>query len=110
MDQRLTPQLLAWVQDGTRTAPRERVDDCSIADRRILSLIAAGQSNKEIARELNVTPGAVTARLRAVYKGVEDLKEVEAVRYFVQWEQDCLGVGIARSNNHFIMVSHRSNT
>lgn len=110
MDQRLTPQLFAWGLDGTRTAPRERVDDCSIADRRILSLIAAGQSNKEIARELNVTPGAVTARLRAVYKRLKISRRSETARYFVQWEQDCLGVGIARSNNHLIMVSHRSNT
>ncbi|MGQ0557924.1 MAG: response regulator [Nitrospiraceae bacterium] len=91
MDQRLTPQLLAWVRDGKRTAPRERVDDCSSADRRILSLIAAGQSNKEIARELNVTPGAVTARLRAVYKRLKISRRSEAARYFVQWEQGLSG-------------------
>ncbi len=53
MDQRLTSQLLAWVRDGKRTAPRDRVEDCSSADHRILSLIAAGQSNNEIARELS---------------------------------------------------------
>lgn len=67
-DRRLTQQLPAWGRDGRRTAPCERVEDCSRADRRILSLIAAGQSNKEIARELNITPSAVTGRLRAVYK------------------------------------------
>ena len=91
MDQRLTPQLLAWVRDGRRTAPRERVEDCSSADRRILSLIAAGQSNNEIARELNVTPSVVTGRLRAVYKRLKISRRSEAVRYFVQWEKELSG-------------------
>ena len=91
MNQRLTPQLLARVRDGTQTAPRERVEACSSADRRILSLIAAGQSNKEIARKLSVTPGAVTARLRAVYKRLKISRRSESVRYFVQWEKGRCG-------------------
>ena len=91
MDQRLTQQLLAWVRDGKQTAPRERVEDRSNADRRILSLIAAGKSNKEIARDLNVTPSAVTARLRAVYKRLKISRRSEAVRHFVQWGQKLSG-------------------
>ncbi|MBH0203149.1 MAG: response regulator transcription factor [Nitrospira sp.] len=91
MDERLTQQLLAWVREGKRTAPRERVEDCSSADRRIFSFIAAGKSNKEIARELNVTPSAVTARLRAVYKRLKISRRSEAVRYFVQWEEGLSG-------------------
>ncbi|MEK9141565.1 MAG: LuxR C-terminal-related transcriptional regulator, partial [Nitrospirota bacterium] len=87
----LTPQLLAWVRDGKRTAPRERVEDCSNADGQILSLIAAGKSNKEIARELNVTPSAVTARLRAVYKRLKISRRSEAVKSFVQWEKGLSG-------------------
>lgn len=95
MDQRLTSQLLAWVRDGKRTAPRDRVEDCSSADHRILSLIAAGQSNSEIARELNVTPSLVTGRLRAVYKRLKISRRSEAVRYFVQWEK-----GLSGRTNH----------
>ena len=91
IDQRLTQQLLAWVRDGRRASPRERVEVCSSADRRILSLIAAGQSNKEIARELNITPSAVTARLRAVYKRLKISRRSEAARYFVQWERKLSG-------------------
>jgi two-component system response regulator DevR len=106
MDQRLTPQLLAWVRDGKRTAPHERVEDCSIADRRILSLIAAGQSNKEIARELSVTPGAVTARLRAVYKRLKISRRSEAVRYFVQWEKG--PCGRTNSSSHSTAISSPS--
>jgi two-component system, NarL family, response regulator DevR len=91
IDERLTPQLLAWVRDEKQTAPRDRVEGCSSADRRILSLIAAGKSNKEIARELNVTPSALTARLRAVYKRLKISRRSEAVRYFVQWEKGLCG-------------------
>ncbi len=91
MDQRLTQQLLAWIRDGTRTVPRERIEDCSKADLRILSLIAAGKSNKEIARELNVTLGVVTARLRAIYKRLNISRRSEAVKYFVQWEKGLVG-------------------
>jgi two-component system, NarL family, response regulator DevR len=91
MDQRLTQQLLAWVRDGERTAPREQVDDCSNADRRILSLIAAGKSNNEIARDLNVTPSAVTDRLRAVYKRLKVSRRSEAVKSFVRWEKGLSG-------------------
>ncbi|CUS32685.1 response regulator [Candidatus Nitrospira nitrificans] len=91
IDQRLTPRLLAWVRDGKRTAPRERVENYSNADRRVLSPIAAGQSNKEIARELNITPSAVTVRLRTVYKRLKISRRSEAVRYFVQWEKGLSG-------------------
>lgn len=91
IDRRLTPQLLAWVRDERRTAPHERIENCSSVDRRILSLIAAGQSNKEIARELNVTPSAVTARLRAIYKRLHVRRRSEAVRCFVQWEKGFFG-------------------
>ncbi|MFY4729796.1 response regulator [Nitrospira sp. BLG_2] len=87
MDRRLTQQLLAWVRDGRQIAQQDEMEDCSRADLQLLSLIAAGKSNKEIAQELNVTPSAVTARLRAVYKRLNISRRSEAVRYFVQWEK-----------------------
>lgn len=92
MDQRLTQQLLAWVRDGRRaTTPRERIEECSKADLGLLSLVAAGKSNKEIAWELNVTPGVVTTRLRAVYKRLNVSRRSEAVGYFVLWEKGHAG-------------------
>jgi len=87
VDQQLTQELLAWVRDGKRTALRERVEDCSSADRRILSLIAAGQSTKEIARELKVTPSVLAARLRRLYKRLNISNRSQAARHFVQWEK-----------------------
>lgn len=93
MDRRLTQQVLAWVRDGKRIALHDRIEDCSRAELQLLSLIAAGKSNKEIARELNVTLGAVMARLRAVYKRLKISRRSEAARYFVQWERDSLAHG-----------------
>lgn len=88
MDRQLTQQLLAWVRDGKQIAQHDRMEDCSRGDLQLLSLIAAGKSNKEIAQELNVTTSAVTARLRAVYKRLHVSRRSEAVRSFVQWEKD----------------------
>ena len=91
VDQQLTPQLLAWVRDGRGSVQRERIEDCSRADFRVLSLIAAGKSNKEIAQELNITPSAVTACVRAVYKRLNISRRSEAAKYFVQWEKGLAG-------------------
>lgn len=93
IDQRLTQQLLAWIRDGRPTAQHDRMEDCSRADIRLLSLLAHGKSNKEIAQELNVTPSAVTARVRALYKRLHVSRRSEAVRSFVQWEKDSLAHG-----------------
>lgn len=90
MDQRLTQQLLAWVRDGRRVAQRERMEDGSRADLRVLSLVAAGKSNAQIAQELNSTPSAVTARLRGIYKRLNISRRSEAARYFVRWKKGIL--------------------
>ena len=92
MDQRLTQQLLAWIRDGRRTAQCERKGDCSSIDLRLLSFLAAGKSNKEIAREMNITPTAVAACLQIIYKRLNVSRRSETVRYVVQWEKEQRGV------------------
>lgn len=87
MDRPLTQQLLAWVRDGRQTAQRNSMEDCSRADMQLLSFLADGKSNKEIAHELNVTPSVVTALLRMVYKRLRVSRRSEAVKCFVQWER-----------------------
>lgn len=87
MDQRLTSQLLTWVRDGKQLMQCEHMDGCSKPDLRVLALIAAGKSNKEIAQDLNVTPGVMTTHLRAVYKRLNISRRSEAARYYAQWEK-----------------------
>lgn len=103
MDPRLTQQLLAWVRDERGTAQRERREEGSRVDLRILALVAAGKSNKEIAQELNITPSAVTACLRAVYKRVNISRRSEATKHFARWEQGTSRetTGSARADPHY---------
>jgi two-component system, NarL family, response regulator DevR len=95
MDRQLTQQLFLWVRDGRQAVQRERKEECSSADLRVLSLVAAGKSNKEIAQELNVTPGTVTTRLRAIYKRLRISRRSEAASYFVRHQN-----GTNRRANH----------
>jgi two-component system response regulator DevR len=52
VDQQLTPELLKWVRERTGPAQRTRSSRCSASDMRVLSLIAAGKTNKEISQNL----------------------------------------------------------
>ena len=87
MDQQLTQQVITWVKDGGR-AGRDSVEDhCSTADLRLLSYVASGKTNREIAQELNVTPTTVGTRLQKIYKRLRISRRSEAVRYYVHVEQ-----------------------
>jgi two-component system response regulator DevR len=87
IDPQLTGQVLRWVRDETRTARREDIEGCSAEDRRLLSFVTAGKTNKEIARELNVSLCVVMARLRRIYKRLRISRKSGAVSYFVQLEK-----------------------
>jgi two-component system response regulator DevR len=87
VDQQLTPELLKWVRERTGPAQRTRSSRCSASDMRVLSLIAAGKTNKEIARHLNVTPGVFRARLLRIYKRLGISRRSAAASYFTRWEQ-----------------------
>lgn len=84
MDYQLTQHVIAWVRDRIR-APQENVKDgCSRDDLLLLSRVAAGKTNKDIAQELNVAPGVVTTRLQKIYKRLKVSRRSEAARYYVQ--------------------------
>lgn len=91
VDQQLTQEIFKWVRDRKRPAQRKRSSRHSASDMRVLSLIAAGKSNKEIARQLNVTPGVLQTRVRGIYKRLNISRRSEAASYFVRWEQGVLG-------------------
>lgn len=87
MDQQLTQQVIAWVRDGGRSARESVEDHCSPDDLRLLSYVASGKTNKEIAQELNVTPTAVATRLQKIYKRLRISRRSEAARYYVHVEK-----------------------
>jgi two-component system response regulator DevR len=87
MDQQLTQQVITWVKDGNRSAPESVEGHCSPDDLRLLSYVASGKTNKEIAQELNVAPNVVAARLQRIYKRLRISRRSEAARYYVHIEK-----------------------
>ena len=92
MDQQLTQQVIAWVRDGRGASQESAKDSCSKDDRRLLSLVASGKTNKDIAQELNVAPTVVAARLQKIYKRLKITRRTEAARYYVHLEKTTHGV------------------
>ena len=99
MDQQLTQQVITWVRDGG-LAGQERIPySCSKDDRQLLSLVALGKTNKEIAQELNLVPRVVATRLQRIYKRLKISRRSEAARYYVQLEKDRHGLeGVSYQN------------
>lgn len=93
MDQQLTQQVITWVRDGGRAAQEMDKSICSKDDLRLLSFVASGKTNKEIAQELNVAPGIVAARLQKIYKRLKITRRSQAARYYVHLEKDKGGQG-----------------
>lgn len=87
VDQQLTQEILKWVRERSSPTQRRRSSGCSASDLRVLSLIAAGRTNKEIARYLNVSPGVFRARLLKIYKRLGISRRSAAASYFMRWEQ-----------------------
>lgn len=91
MDNHLTQQIMAWIRSGGVAVPSTMEERCSKDDLRFLSLVAAGKTNKEIARELNIQPRAVTNCLRKIFKRLRISRKSEAARYYARWEKDAQG-------------------
>jgi two-component system, NarL family, response regulator DevR len=99
MDQQLTQQVITWVRDGG-WAERERGEDsCSKDDLQLLSFVASGKTNKEIAQELHIAPSVVTTRLQRIYKRLRISRRSEAARYYVHREKTTHGLeSVSREN------------
>lgn len=84
LDRQLTPQVLSWVRDGGWDAPHKTLQGVSSQGQKILSLVAAGRTNKEIAQELQVAQSVIAARLQKLYKRLQISRRTEAASYFVR--------------------------
>lgn len=88
IDHQLTEHILMWVRHR-EWAPRcKGIEDHSADDWTILSRVAAGKTNKEIAKELMISSSNVAARLQRLYKRLQITRKSGAARYFVQQERD----------------------
>lgn len=87
IDPQLTQEVTSWIQEQAGLSNVHRVSECSQDDVRILALLAAGMSNKEIARRFKVTPGVLSTRLRRIYRRLNISRRAEAARLFVEWKK-----------------------
>jgi DNA-binding NarL/FixJ family response regulator len=88
MDPQLTPQIMAWVREQGRGVHVRRLYDCSAEEIRVLALMSAGKTNKQIAQQLKISLGSLSTRLRALYKRLDISRRAEATRYFVEWRKE----------------------
>lgn len=87
MDPQLTPHIISWVREAGHTR-FQRLNGCSQDELRLLALISAGKSNKEIAQQLRISPGKLGTRLRVLYRRLDISRRAEAAKYFVEWRID----------------------
>ncbi len=104
IDEHLTQQVIQWVRDGVLPAPRATVEDCREEELRLLSHVAEGKTNKEIAQALNLNPRAVATRLQRVYKRLRISRRSEAATSFTKHELG-LASGLHRSGRNAISVN-----
>jgi DNA-binding NarL/FixJ family response regulator len=87
MDPHLVPHIISWAKEQGREAPFQRLNECSQDDHRVLALMSEGKTNKEIARELKLSTGKLSTRLRAIYRRLNISRRAEATKYFVEWRK-----------------------
>ena len=90
IDRQLTRQVMGWIRDGVRLGPHLSLAGSSTEDLKILSGVAAGKTNREIAQELNVQHRVVLTRLRRIYRRLRVYRKAEGARYFVKYEHELL--------------------
>ncbi len=88
LDQQLTPQVMAWVREVGSDIQEKGELNWSSEDLRLLSLLASGKTNKEIARDLRLTQGSVSSRVQKLYRRLKISRRAEAARYFIQLEKE----------------------
>lgn len=88
LDERLTQQVMTWGKDQGLAASGTREGKCSHDDLRLLSYVASGKTNREIAIELGVTQTVVATRLQKIYKRLRISRRSEAARYYVHLQKN----------------------
>ena len=88
MDPQLTSHVIAWVRELGRGRRIQGLIDCSQNDLRVLALMSAGKTNKQIAQQLKISPGSLSTRVRALYKRLNISRRSEAAKYYAEWRKD----------------------
>ncbi len=63
----------------TQKAQTSLAESLSVRERNIINLIAHGQSNKEVARDLGISPETVKSHMKHIFEKLEVEKRTQAV-------------------------------
>ena len=79
-----TAKLVAQLQGGpAKSEPQSDLDKLTPREREILSCLARGESNKAIARELDVAESTVKNRLSVLFEKIGVLDRTQAAIYAI---------------------------
>lgn len=84
MSPQMTAKLMASVRGAPREAPAQEKDKLSPRERQIMAWIAAGASNKEIARALDLAESTVKIHVQNILKKLNLTSRVQVAVYAVE--------------------------
>lgn len=88
LDPETTSRVMRLVRGaGRSSAGRDDLDSLSIQERKVLSLVAKGKTNKEIADELSLSDNTVRNYLGNVYDKLHVKRRSQAAALWVQWSR-----------------------
>jgi DNA-binding NarL/FixJ family response regulator len=78
-----TVHILSWMKDTITNTPACLPPTLSRIDLKLLSMLAEGATNKDIAASFKQHPNAITKLLSTLYKKLRVSRRTQAVHYFV---------------------------
>jgi len=84
LDQAATQRVLAWVKTHGGVSPDASREALSPQEQRIVALVAAGKTNKEIAAELGLSPKTVKNYLSNIYQKLQITRRAQAAALFAK--------------------------
>lgn len=88
VDPYLTHLVLTWMRIGMGEVPRHSSGGLSVDDLRLLSCVASGKTDRQIAQELIVDRRVIVSHLHRLYRRLGITRRAEAVRHFLEYEHE----------------------
>lgn len=85
VDPYLTHLVLTWMRMGIGRMPQYSP---AVEDLRLLSLVASGKTDRQIAQELIVDRRVIVSHLHRLYRRLGITRRAEAVRHFLEYEHE----------------------
>jgi two-component system, NarL family, response regulator DevR len=83
LDPAITARIISLVKSGA-SSQRDALADLSPQERRVLSLIADGRTNKEVASEMNLSEKTVKNYLTTIFEKLHVTRRTQAAALFAQ--------------------------